>query len=127
MREALRFQILDAVRENNANLVLDLIGKGAPLNDPIDVFPLLEAAYCGHVSLIRLLVEYGADVNLQADDNGDYDTSLMWAAMRGNLDAVRVLVELGADVNARNMYQETAFSMAKFNGHRDVCNYLCSL
>ncbi|MBC6419191.1 MAG: ankyrin repeat domain-containing protein [Prochloron sp. SP5CPC1] len=121
MNAILRFEILDAIEENNVDRVLELINQGAELNNPIDTTPLIWAARCGNVEMIKLLVEQGADVNLQLDDDGDFDTALMLAK---DLETTKTLVELGADVNIKNMYQETAYSMAKFVGYQDICDYL---
>ena len=44
-------------------------------------------------STIRLLVEYGASVDLQTEDDA---TALVLAAEQGHLEVVKALVELGA-------------------------------
>ena len=57
---------------------------------------LHQAASEGHLEVVRLLVENGANVNAR-DENGR--TPLFRAADEGHLDIVRLLVENGAEVN----------------------------
>ena len=55
---------------------------------------LILAAQSGHVEVVRLLLEAGADKDV-ADDDGA--TALMEAAYRGHVEVVRLLLEAGAD------------------------------
>ena len=55
------------------------------------------AAQAGHVPLVELLLENGADV--QAREAGDNTTALHWAAARAEQPLVRVLLDAGADVH----------------------------
>ena len=59
--------------------------------------PIAYAAVRGHLSVMRVLLEHHADVNL-ADSGGN--SPLLHAAMRGRTTAVRLLLESGANVNA---------------------------
>ena len=78
------------------------IGKG---------YPLRVAAAYGHVDIVSLLIERGANANLQfsfkwvsylASWAGTCKgkTPLMWASMFGHRKIVELLIEAGADVNA---------------------------
>jgi ankyrin repeat protein len=60
--------------------------------------PLHWAAHKGHVDVIRLLLEKGANVNAQDKDRW---TPLHWPAVRRDVDVVRLLLEKGANVNAQ--------------------------
>ena len=71
------------------------------------------AAFKGHLAVVRVLVEAGADKNA-AKQNGA--TALMIAAFKGHLDVARVLVEAGADKNAAKQDGATALMSATQNG-----------
>ena len=77
---------------------------------------MVYAASVGDAAVLKLLLDYGADINAQnnhpeavrilIDGNAKIDdtrrrggTALSFAADRGNLEIVRMLVENGADIN----------------------------
>ncbi|KUI70485.1 Ankyrin repeat and KH domain-containing protein mask [Cytospora mali] len=97
-----------------ARLLLD---HGADINacDPLED-ALQIAAAKGHTSMMKLLIEEGADADQQA---GFYGTALQAAAYHGQQEAVGILLDTGADVNARGI-SEDAFHAAAENGHEDV-------
>ncbi|GAI46299.1 unnamed protein product, partial [marine sediment metagenome] len=69
------------------------------------------AAYQGHLDVIKLLIENGADVNVRCtneDKTINGITPLFWAISRGHENAAELLINKGADVNARNKLRETA-------------------
>ena len=63
--------------------------------------PLLIAATEGHVDLMRVLLEAGADATYANGELSD-DTALHKAAQRGHPAAIQLLIDAGADVNARD-------------------------
>src|SRR5690606_37560757 len=96
--------------------------------------PFLRAAQSGDLTLLELLLEYGADPSLNADDG---TTPLMAAAGIGwvegvtyewseqeSYDTVRFLLELGADVNAHGPDGRTALMGAAHKGRTDVVQLL---
>ncbi|KAJ7270941.1 ankyrin repeat-containing domain protein [Mycena rebaudengoi] len=71
-----------------------------------------------HVAVIQLLLEHGANVNLQ----GGHDiTALQTASWLGNTVAVQLLLDYGANVAARG---EHALQAASFRGHVAVVQLL---
>lgn len=58
---------------------------------------LHEAAKQGHLAVVRLLLELGADPN--AREAGDNTYPLHWAAARADLEIVRALLDAGGDVH----------------------------
>jgi len=108
----------------------------------------------GHVELVEMLLNNGANVNAKnsygvtalhiasreghtdivamllaagADVNikSDFgDTVLLRASNNGNTEIVSMLLEYGADVNAENNYGQTALSLASLNGYTDIVKLL---
>lgn len=64
--------------------------------------PILIAAACGHVEIIKLLADIGADVD--APDNC-MQTAMHLAAMYGTAETIETLVKIGANINARSEFR----------------------
>ncbi|KAJ6631778.1 hypothetical protein B0H10DRAFT_1719533, partial [Mycena sp. CBHHK59/15] len=52
------------------------------------------ASYSGHVEIVRLLLEKGADPNALG---GSYGSAIQAASDTGHLEIVKLLIETGAD------------------------------
>ena len=96
--------------------------------------PFLRAAQSGDITLMKLLLQYGAGPNIATSNN---TTPLMVAAGIGwvdgithewskeeTIEAVNLLLELGADVNAVNDDRRTAVMGAAFKGATGVVQIL---
>ena len=94
--------------------------------------PLMWAAARGHLSITRLLIGRGADLELRDSDG---KTALMWAAEKDFSDIVSELLTRGAQEDVTNDDNETALQEAeKFScfdvkkaaraGHTDVVRIL---
>ncbi|KAK5122568.1 hypothetical protein LTR85_003831 [Meristemomyces frigidus] len=77
---------------------------------------LLCAARLGDLSVVKQLVQGGADV----DRSGPDGTALMAAAANGRYHCARILLEAGAKVNAANSSGETALHKAIRFGHTEI-------
>ncbi len=73
---------------------------------------MLTAAENGNWTLVKKLIEQGAD--LQAKNNNGW-TVLHYAAWNGHLDTVKWLVEKGADLQAKDNHGWTALSVTSSN------------
>jgi len=69
----------------------------------------------GHLEVVKLLVEKGADIH------ADNDNALRWASKNGHLEVVEFLVEKGADIHANN---DGALKWASKNGYLEVVEFL---
>jgi ankyrin repeat protein len=78
--------------------------------------PLHIASHNGHDKIIDLLIKYGADVNIKADDNV---TSLHVAAFGGHATIVKKLSDAGADVNVETIDINKNFLFDEINGISD--------
>ncbi|XP_028823770.1 ankyrin repeat and SAM domain-containing protein 6 isoform X2 [Denticeps clupeoides] len=87
--------------------------------------PLLVAAQLGHEALVRLLLDWGADVNFCQKTTGW--SALMLATIGGKVGVVQQLVERGADPDHLNVLAKTAFEVAMQLGQKEVKGYLDSI
>ncbi|XP_062599458.1 uncharacterized protein LOC134260970 [Saccostrea cucullata] len=145
--DTVRF-LLKYFQRNKSNKNLKCLGY----DHMAEATPLKAACMTGHVSIVKLLIEAGANVNLPGYDRpmlaaceyghlrvvnelinagaainpkGYYliDSPLMAACRNGHLRVVRKLIEAGADVNLQNNYS-IPISAACENGHLSVVKEL---
>jgi uncharacterized protein len=111
-------ELMDAVKGNQVARVRQLIQEGADvdeLDDHQDA-PLVMAAYQGHVEVLQLLLEAGADV--KAVDPEMRATALHAAAYAGRTDAARLLIQYGIDIDRQGPYNGyTALHDAIWQNH----------
>jgi ankyrin repeat protein len=111
--------------EPNLNLINDLIVLGANLDwqdeDDYNSTPLHVAASWGEVEITRMLIDAGANVNLQ-DKWGK--TSLHWAAFYGQVEIVRMLIGAGANVNLQTNGGWTPLHWAARRGEVEIARML---
>src|SRR3989338_731188 len=94
-------RLIDAVRNNNDQLVQQLLGEGInPDNQDLWGFTaLILAAYSNNPDMVEILLAANADPNIQ---NKDGSTALIFAAQHNNLDMVKVLLAANADPNIQS-------------------------
>ena len=92
---------------------------------------LIAAGRAGHVRVVALLLERGADVHVRADNPAfvteageSGDTALFPAAGEGHLGVVELLLENGADVHAKGVKGYTALHSAAEGGNLSVAALL---
>lgn len=79
------------------------------------------AAGAGHLKVVKVLVQAGADVNHPTKTRS---TPLRAASFDGRLDIVKYLIEHNANVHLANKYNNTCLMIAAFKGHLDVAKCL---
>ncbi|KAI4162388.1 MAG: hypothetical protein LQ342_003954 [Letrouitia transgressa] len=113
-----------AARRGDDQTVLRLLESGADINYYEDGFvynALGAAAKYGKLSMVRLLIARGANVNTQF---GFYGTALTMASIEGHDDIVQMLLDNGADINAQDKHNSTALINASIKGHDDIVQML---
>ena len=83
--------------------------------------PLHVASAYGHVDVIRVLFDHGADT-MARDRDGN--TLLHVASWQGRVNVARFLIEQGADAKAKNNCGGTALYAASLSGNMEVVRFL---
>jgi ankyrin repeat protein len=82
---------------------------------------LAQAVKKGHIAIVRLLIDNGADVTMLTNAA---NTSLMLAVLSENSDIVELLLTRASDVNAQDEVGDTALMLAAGTGQSDVVEML---
>ena len=93
------------------------------------VTPLIIAARNGHLNSVKILLKYGADIEVRVtlkigDIVVEGCTPLWAAAFTGHLDVVKLLIERNADVDGRTSTGSTPLRAAAHEGHLDIVRCL---
>ena len=93
------------------------------------VTPFIIAAHNGHLNSVKILLQYGADIETRgtlktADEVIEGCTPLWAAADTGHLDVVKLLIEQNADVDGRTSKGSTPLRAAAYEGHLDIVRCL---
>ncbi|KAI9897952.1 hypothetical protein N3K66_006312 [Trichothecium roseum] len=83
--------------------------------------PLHHAVRDGHLDVVNLLLEAGANASATANQGW---APLLIAAHRGHLEVVKTLIDIGVDMNAANYHGWTPYLAAAGNDSIGVLDYL---
>jgi ankyrin repeat protein len=84
-------------------------------------FALAAAACKGNINIIKLLLDHGAEVNLQG---GRLGSALQTAAFCGEEGAMQLLLDRGAEIDNKGGEHGSALQAAAFQGHNGVVQFL---
>jgi ankyrin repeat protein len=114
-----------ALREGDEGTVLRLLDADPTLldvmSDAMRKRPLAVAAHHGHLEVVRLLIERGANISATGEWR---NTALHYAAIMGYEEVVALLLDNGAHANSRNQHGITPLVLACHNGHLGVVRLL---
>ncbi|KAM3592907.1 uncharacterized protein V6R79_001578 [Siganus canaliculatus] len=100
-------------------------GGGGGGREFMDITALMVACQHGHEASVRLLLEWGSDVNFSQKTTGW--SPLMVATLSGKVVVAQQLVERGSDPDRVNVLAKTAFELAMQLKQRDIKAYLDSI
>lgn len=93
--------------------------------DRAGLTPLMKAARHPHgYATVKLLIEYGADVNDIAGERHDYRTVLHHSIFSGNVDLIRLLLTSGARYPLLDFDKPSPMDIAIISGRLDIAKLL---
>ena len=115
---------MNAVIKGDISTIQNFINNGINVDEVRrrDHPALLLATSRGYTSVVKLLLEGGADLNSRTDDTKS--TALHLATERNYTDIVKLLLEYGADKNAIDEEGKTALIIAAQKGFLEVVKLL---
>lgn len=119
--------MLRAAKRGDMNEVRRLLAQDGSLvttRDADGSTPLHCAAWKGHADIARLLIEAGANLN-DENENDHWGTTPLHAAAHGNRRAVaQVLLDHGADLTVRNLNGRTPLQETTIHNASSVAKLL---
>jgi len=125
-----QFELQRAIQASNLESARKALANGAHPNSPGDDYSLYRAlplaAQIGNIELVRLLLDYRADVDFQYCCCMACYAPLTYAVDTDNVEFVRLLVARGANVNYAIRYEDgmTLRTRAERKGNKKVLEIL---
>lgn len=115
-------ELIEAAHKGDLKRVQDLLNKGTDVEtkNSDGITALMAAAFSNHLEIIKLLLEWKANVNVMP--NGV--SLLMVSSTMGQTPVVKLLLEWEADANAKDSSGVTSLMAASYEGHFDVVKLL---
>lgn len=113
-----------ALASGEAALARILLQNGSNPNlkwNKMNLTHLMNAARNGHLEVLKLLLDYSAEINAQ-DDKGN--TALHYATSEGFSRIVKTLVSEGANKDLKNIKGETPLDIAISSDHKEIADAL---
>ncbi len=131
--DAMRTGMIAAIVYNDVARVRSILKAGFPANGDVegqrsrsvsDFIPIQNAAREGHNDIIKVLIDYGANINVE---NYWTDTALHFAAQNNNAETCKFLIENGAETEHMTEDGETALHSAARSGRVDSIEALVEM
>jgi hypothetical protein len=122
--DGLSFCVQTIASGGDLNALVSITDDGAIVENEGWATRLFLAAQNSWLSVMKWLLEHGADVHVGFPEPGL--TPLHGAAIRGHHDAAVILLDAGARVDGRSTHGFTALYLAAAQNHRKICKLLLS-
>ena len=106
---------------NRTKILVKYASENCTEDDEHRDTPLMYAAANGHVEVLRVLLEGGANADRS---NADRRTALHFAAWNGELEVCRLLLDKGAKVDPVDEWRDTPLHDATLTGRLSVVKLL---
>lgn len=106
--------LIYAAEKGRAGILSCLLRSGA---SPHNLHSLFFAALHGHVNILRILANAGADVDMAAEGE---ETALISAIRRGDVGVAEALIELGATTGTHAAALPSPFMLCATGGYKDL-------
>ena len=120
-----------AMYNDHPDTTLFLLERGADTEtrSSRDQTILYMASSRGFADVVRLLIDHGADVDVECDDLDEDSKKLWWTPLHAAIyndhpDIARLLLERGVNTEARSSQDQTALYMASSRGFAEVVRLL---
>ena len=117
-------KLLDAVYRADKHEIISLLKRGRDINRRSTGYcsPLMAAMRFGNLEIAKLLLENGADPNIQ----DEYGNTLLHSAVSDeNIEEVKLLIKYGADMNKKNSRGFTPLMRAvRYKERLSIAHYL---
>ncbi|CAL4091548.1 unnamed protein product [Meganyctiphanes norvegica] len=107
------------IRTDNSNTVQNFLMTGADPNSVgnFKLLPVQEATILGRTTIMKILLERGANMNVTRSSSGYSGCHLLHLSVRcGNNETTKFLLEAGASVNLKTSDGHNAIHLAAMNG-----------
>ena len=130
-----RIDIGMAAVKGNVQRVRELLAEDPSLANRLSEYssyylgggaPLKNAAATGHIEIVKLLLEHGADANLPEPGIAPRGHALYSAVYNGHYDIAKLLLERGAHPNVEVESSADTLSIALMRGEQPIIDLLCS-
>ncbi|CAM9884700.1 unnamed protein product [Pylaiella littoralis] len=114
----------EAAGEGDVHCTIAIVSMGLiDINqrEPKGCTPLMFAVGMGHAPVVKVLLNRGANVSIEADDGF---TALHLSAQNGHLAVAKMLIEAGAELEATDTMGSTPLYSASLRGHWRVMRAL---
>lgn len=119
--------LINSAEQGDAAKVVEALKNGANINavNGKGRTALMRASTNGHMSVLKILVEAGAEIELRAPGNDS--TGFLFCAVNGHTECTEFMFKSGGRLNSQNVWGDTPLILALDKMYLDTAELLLSL